>query len=148
LTGTGSRQTGQVTNQLASVYLGERRYEEAATLLKAMVETAEDPIAVTSYGNLTVAYLGLGDNAKAEEYARLGLALAERSLSSTDIGRAAVLNNLAQACRFTGKYMEAERYYREAIAIWETQFGPAHPDLGRGLMNLAAFYHDRGREAG
>jgi tetratricopeptide (TPR) repeat protein len=148
LTGPGSRQTGQAVNRLASVYLGEHRYREAVGLLENMIGAADDVTLVTTYGNLAVAALGLADNAKAEEYARLGLAAADRALPREDVGRAAVLNNLAQACRFTGKYLEAERNYREAIAIWESKLGPAHPDLGRGLMNLAAFYHDRGREAG
>ena len=44
--------------------------------------------------------------------------------------------------------MEAEIYYRKAIEIWEDTLGPEHPDLARGLMNLAALYHERGRETG
>ena len=61
---------------------------------------------------------------------------------------AGALNNLAQACRFQGKYLEAEKPYREAIAILEDALGAQHPDVARGLTNLAAFYHERGREAG
>ena len=38
--------------------------------------------------------------------------------------------------------------YREAIAIWEAALGTSHPDVGRGLMNLAAFYDAFGVKEG
>ena len=41
--------------------------------------------------------------------------------------------------------LPAEPLYRRALAIWETQLGPDHPDVARCLSNLADFYHERGR---
>jgi Tfp pilus assembly protein PilF len=148
LTGPRSVETGQVANNLATVYLGQHRFENASKLLRSLVENTDDHTAATAYGNLAAGALGLGDNVQAEQYARRALELAGRALPAGDRYRAVILNNLAQACRFNGKYLEAEQLYREAISIWETALGPANSDLGRGLMNLAAFYHDRGREAG
>jgi len=144
------RNSERANNQqvLASVYLGQRRYPDAINILRAVLETGGERAAVTAYGKLAVAALGMGDTAQAEKYARRGVDLARRVLPQTHPGRAAVLNNLAQTCRFAGNYPEAEKLYREAIAIWETALGMSHPDVGRGLMNLAAFYHERGREVG
>lgn len=61
---------------------------------------------------------------------------------------AVALNDIAQECRFQGRYLEAEKYYREAIHEWEASLGPEHPDVAKGLTNLAAFYHERQRETG
>ena len=55
---------------------------------------------------------------------------------------------LGQIQRFQGRYLEAEKNYREAINVWTGAFGAKHPVVGKGLMNLAAFYHEREREAG
>src|SRR6185436_9755845 len=74
--------------------------------------------------------------------------MAHRVLPAQHRLTAVAFNNLAQSCRFQEKYLEAEVYYRRAIEIWEGTLGVAHPDLARGLMNLAAHYHERGRETG
>jgi len=76
------------------------------------------------------------------------LEMAPRVLRQGDPLEASALNNLAQICRFQGRYVEAEQHYREAIAIWEAAFGERHPDTAKGMLNLAALYHERGREAG
>ena len=133
---------------LASVYLGEHRYDDAERVLQRATGSGEPAYAVMAYTNLSVAAIGVHDFERAEQYARRALELADRDLPAGHPIRAAALNNLAQACRFQGKYLEAERRYREAIALWEDALGPEHPDLAKGLLNLAAFYHERGREAG
>ncbi len=133
---------------LASVYVAQRRFPEAAELLHALLPSADDATAVVLYGNLAATSLGTWQLAEAEKYARQGVELGRRALPEGDPKLAVVLNNLAQVCRFTGRYLEAERDYREALAIWEKSVGPSDPDYARGLMNLAAFYHERDREAG
>jgi tetratricopeptide (TPR) repeat protein len=45
-----------------------------------------------------------------------------------------------------GRYAEAEPLYRRALGIWEESLGPNHPNVAKGLSNLADFYHERGRE--
>jgi tetratricopeptide (TPR) repeat protein len=95
-----------------------------------------------------VAALRLDDLPRAESLVRRALDMAPRVLPGRQPLEAAALNNLAQICRFQGRYAEAEQHYREAIAIWEAALGPRHPDTAKGMLNLAALYHERGREAG
>ncbi len=133
---------------LASIYLAQHRYADAENLLHATLEDGDTANSVMAYSNLAAAALGVHDNGKAEEYSRRALDVALHDLPARHPLLAVSLNNLAQACRFQGKFLEAESYYRQAIGIWEDALGPQHPDLARGMMNLAAFYHERGREAG
>jgi hypothetical protein len=35
-------------------------------------------------------------------------------------------------------YDESEPLHRRALAIWEQQLGPTHPDVATGLNNLAS----------
>jgi tetratricopeptide (TPR) repeat protein len=133
---------------LASIYLTQHRYLDAENLLRGTLEDGDTANSVMAYSNMAAAALGVHDNAKAEEYSRQALEAAQHGLSVRHPLVGVSLNNLAQACRFQGKYLEAESYYRQAIGIWEDALGPRHPDLARGMMNLAAFYHERGREAG
>ena len=132
----------------AMVYLVQRRYAEAKDLLLSLLDSADEMSAVALYGNLAAAAIGLEDMQQAEVYAQRGVEIARCVLPENHPGRASVLNNRAQVYRFTGRYLEAETDYREALGIWEKSVGPSHPDYARGLVNLAAFYHDRGREAG
>jgi tetratricopeptide (TPR) repeat protein len=133
---------------LASIYLTQHRYADAENLLHDMLENGDAANSVMTYSNLAAAALGVHDNAKAEEYSRQAIEAALNGLPARHPLLAVSLNNLAQACRFEGKYLEAESYYRQAIGIWEDALGPRHPDMARGMMNLAGFYHERGREAG
>lgn len=148
LAGADSSEAVAAWTNLAGLYWSTGELAKAAELSRHLIVVAGEATAVTLYGNLSAAAIGMGQMEEAVEYAQQGVDLARRALPTQDSRRAAVLNNLAQACRFTGRFQEAEANYREAVAIWESTLGPAHPDLARGLMNLAAFYHDRGREAG
>jgi tetratricopeptide (TPR) repeat protein len=78
---------------------------------------------------------------EAEEAARRALAIA-----AGDLAIAQAANNLAQALRFEKRYGEAEPLYGKALAIWEHNLGPGHPDVARGLGNLAGLHHERGNE--
>jgi tetratricopeptide (TPR) repeat protein len=89
-----------------------------------------------------------GSFEEAEASARGSLERAHAARPVDHIAAAVALNDLAQACRFQNRNLEAERYYRDAIVEWETAHGPSHPDVAKGLMNLAAFYHERDRETG
>ena len=133
---------------LASIYVSQKRYQEAEQLLLSMLEGASETQAASIYNNLTTAALGRGDYLLAEERARTSVDLARRTLPPSHPVLATCLNNLAQSLRFQGRYLEAERLYRDALSIWEETYGPQHPDVAKGLINLGAFYHERGREAG
>jgi tetratricopeptide (TPR) repeat protein len=148
LAGPGSPEAVTARTNLAAIYWSTGELAKATELSRALIETAGEITAVTLYGNLSAAAIGMGRMEEAADYARKGVELARRVMPANDPRHAAVLNNLAQACRFTGRYQEAEALYRDAIRMWEASLGDTHPDLARGLMNLAVFYHERGREAG
>jgi tetratricopeptide (TPR) repeat protein len=133
---------------LAALHVDQRRFEQAQTEFKAVLPATDDAQAMMAYNGLTAISLQRGEPAVAEQFARRALERTRRIVPKEAPSEAMVLNNLAQACRFQEKYQEAENYYRQAVATWESSLGPAHPDLAKGLMNLAAFYHERGREAG
>ncbi len=133
---------------LASVYLEQRRFGEAESLLKAALEGGDGAIAVAAYNGLAVAAIARGNLAQAEEFSRQALHFAALALPAGHPAVAAAWNNLAQSCRFQGKYLEAEGAYRKALATWEETLGTSHPFVAQGLMNLGGFYHERGREAG
>lgn len=148
LAGAESSEAMLAKTNLAALYWSQGESARAAKLSRTLVDRVDDRVAVTLYGNLAAASIGLGDLEQADADARRGLELARRVFPAGDVRQAPLLNNLAQVCRFTGRFLEAETLYREAIRIWEKSLGQDHPDLARGLMNLAAFYHDRNREAG
>jgi tetratricopeptide (TPR) repeat protein len=133
---------------LGTVYVQQRRFDEARVPLEELVSGEEDHLAPGAYNDLAVAALDQHRPAEAESWARHGLEIAGRTLPTSHPDRATVLNSLAQACRFQGKYVEAEKYYREAIAVWTASLGAGHPTTAKGYFNLAGFYHERGREAG
>jgi len=133
---------------LASIYVDERRFDDAEAILKPALADADGPLAVTAFDNLATIAVERGNYSEAEKLSRDALRLARVALPPNHPAVAASWSNLAQACRFEGQYMEAENAYREALTIWSRSVGEAHPDFAKGLMNLAAFYHDRGREAG
>ena len=134
---------------LASIYLKQHRYADAENLLHDTLEGGDgancrDGLQQPGRGGIGCPRQREGRRVLAAGHSKL----AQRDLPARHPLTAVALNNLAQACRFQGKYLEAESYYRQAIGIWEDALGAQHPDFARGLMNLAAFYHERGREAG
>jgi tetratricopeptide (TPR) repeat protein len=133
---------------LASILLDEHRYPEGEELLHRLLPDLPERSQVGVYNDLATTKIQLGHLAEAETFVSQALDLARRLLPGQHPLVAVSLNNLAQIQRFEGRYLDAEKNYRAAIAIWEDAFGKEHPDVGKGLMNLAAFYHERGREEG
>jgi hypothetical protein len=146
--GISDAERGGASLILASVYLEQRRFREAETLLHAALDGADGAIAAGAYNGLAIVAISRAEYAQAEQFSQEALRFARLALPSGHPAYAAAWNNLAQACRFQGKYLEAEKDYRLALSVWEDSLGPMHPFVAQGLMNLAAFYHDRGREAG
>ena len=50
------------------------------------------------------------------------------------------LNDAAVRFQAEGKYAEADDYYKESIAIWESTLGPEHPLVAQSLSNRASLY--------
>ncbi len=133
---------------LGSIYVEQRRFNEAEVTLNAALENADGAIAVGAYNGLTSIAIERNEFARAESYAKEALRFARLALPAGNPAVSAAWNNYAQACRFEGNYLEAENGYRRAIENWEAALGPSHPTVANGLMNLAALYHERGRETG
>jgi tetratricopeptide (TPR) repeat protein len=131
---------------LASVHFDGARNSEAEAILTELVKGGESRPAMRAYNDLAAAAIRRGDLDAAESLAGRALEMGARVLPDNHPLRAAALNNLAQVHRFRERYAEAERHYREAIAVWEAALGARHPDTARGMLNLAALHHERGRE--
>jgi len=133
---------------LGSVYLEQRRYQEAEGLLRSVLDGGDAPTVITAYTNLSNIAIARGEFDPAETFLRQALHLARLVLPANHPTLAIAWNNLAQVARLQQHYVEAEKDYRQAIEIWEVVVGPWHPDLAKCLTNLALLYHERGREAG
>jgi len=131
---------------LANIYVEERRFAEARTLLEPALAGASGQLAFTLNAALAAAALGEEKLEDAQEFCRRALEIASTAMPPDHPGIASVWNNLGQIYRFQGRYLEAETSYRKAIEIWTAARGPAHPLVARGLLNLAAFDHERGRD--
>lgn len=93
-----------------------------------------------------LAYLSEGEEEKVtigfyEKAIQAGTALG--NVSHSELG--ALLNNLALACRRSGQSKDAERYYLQALEIYEQQLGSRHADVAAVLNNLGVFYTNEGR---
>ena len=132
----------------ATVLLDEQRYAEAEELLRESVEDLPERARAGVYNDLATADIRQNRLGEAEVWASQAVALARELFPAGHAMLAISLNNLAQILRFEGRYLEAEKDYREAIGIWQRASGAQNPDAAKGFMNLAALYHERGREAG
>ena len=62
-----------------------------------------------------------------------------------DPRRGRALNNLAESYRQTGDLSEAERLYKEALALQQSVLEEGHPDEATTLANLAHIHRQRGQ---
>ena len=133
---------------LGAIWLTQRRYAEGEALLRSLLPGLTERQALSVYSDLAVSAIRQDHFPDALTLSLEALDRARRVLPAGHPMIATALNNVAQAERFQGNYLDAEKHYREAIAIWQEALGRKHPDTAKGLMNLAAFYHERGRESG
>jgi tetratricopeptide (TPR) repeat protein len=119
-------------------------YERALALLECAGAADPDDIA-TLYHNLGGIEHARGDYAAGERLARRGLTIrtsldnADSFLIATDkVALAAILDGLT-------RYVEAERLYLEAVAIFERTPGHLDIELSVALNDLGAQYARRGR---
>jgi tetratricopeptide (TPR) repeat protein len=76
-------------------------------------------------------------NTEAIEIAEKALRAAEAELGPAHPDVAVVLNSLGQLYTRKVDLVQAESYYKRALAIWKIALGPAHPDVAVALNNLA-----------
>jgi tetratricopeptide (TPR) repeat protein len=133
---------------LASIYMEERRLDEAEKILRPALDAADGAIAVVIYNNLATINNDRGNYPEAEKQAQEALRFAGLALPPTHPAFGSAWTNLGEAYRFQNRYVESEGAYRKAIEHWEKSVGPNHPDVAQALMNLASLLHQRGRESG
>ncbi|MBB2911712.1 tetratricopeptide (TPR) repeat protein [Streptosporangium becharense] len=137
---------------LASLWHGLTRHAEAHECARRAAEllgpASPEP---GRDGSLADALIRMGDIERrqaryitAEAHLRRALAL----VSATDHERGATVRlALGVLCKETGRYGEAETYYRQALACLE-RHGDDHPLRADALHNLAGLAHARGDSGG
>jgi tetratricopeptide (TPR) repeat protein len=66
-----------------------------------------------------------------------------KATQTTELAR--LLNQTGYFLDEQGRYSEAEPYFLQALQIYQTQLGQAHPDTASSLNNLALLYQSQGR---
>ena len=140
-------------SNLAAVYSGQGRYDQAVPLFKrglAVLEKAngpDDPEATVLMSNLADAYINRHRYADAERLLKRAMAVTTKAYGPDHPDVAQALNNLAALYARQGRNTEAERLFKQSVATMEKTLGPNHPDLADVLDNLAGLYKDQGRYA-
>ncbi|MCW8956912.1 MAG: tetratricopeptide repeat protein [Gammaproteobacteria bacterium] len=112
----------------AVVMLNNKEYDKAITMLKSVVDREKRVPA--PYVNLGMAYVFKGDNKQAEEYFHQALKL--------ELGHPEANNELGQLYRKSGRFREARKAYRNALAD-----NPDYLPVIRNLGILCEIYmHD------
>ncbi|NHE58969.1 tetratricopeptide repeat protein [Cyclobacterium plantarum] len=76
------------------------------------------------------------------------ITLLKETFGATDTSNyATFLYVLANACKQSGNYGEAEQYYSELTVLWKSVLGEDHPSYAISLHNLAVLYEQMGRYA-
>ena len=126
-------------------------YGEAIELFeRALVLWTElpgsDQQLATVHSNLGYAWSGLGNDARAEQYYKLGLDHGRRANEQVlypDLG--IQLNNYGVLMAGQGRYEEALPLYRESVEVRTLTLGEDHPGTGLGLANLGGLLLDLGQ---
>jgi serine/threonine protein kinase/tetratricopeptide (TPR) repeat protein len=109
-------------------------------------ELKEQPkVQVELYSIMGNVYLELGQNAKAEEMQRNGLAIAKELHGNEHPDVATSLNDLSMVLEHEGKLGEAEPMQREALAMRKKLLGKEHLEVANSLSNLGLVLRSEGK---
>jgi tetratricopeptide (TPR) repeat protein len=139
-------------NNVGQFYRAQRRFSEAAELLKRAlaicVATYGDNHALTAkvINNLAGTYLSDRKFDAAEALYKRGLAATEKLLGPDHYSVAISLDWLAQTIFFQGRYAEAEAYLKRAIAVAEKSTGPDTKLMVSLLDHMISVLKAQGRE--
>ena len=138
--GAGSQETITAQTMLASAIFDQARFAEAEALQRAALTAAQ---ALTDEGaaftvaaiesNLAGTLRMQGRYADAEALYRQSLAVAEAG--GDDVSTAVSLENLAGSVRVQGRLEDAAQLQLRAIALYESAYGPDHPETIRAYGN-------------
>lgn len=147
--GPKDRNIRQTLKGLGRMYIRQEKYEEAkhiyeflSTYLLSQVEIAEDVEPLVDLGFI---YLREGSYAEAESVLLRALN-ALPSSRRADSEAARLFTYLAYAYMSRGRYEDAERSVKDALAIQEPLLGPGHLDVAESLRILAMILRSTGRQ--
>ena len=154
LAGLGAEPEIQAAIQetLGNTYFALGQYGKAETLLKAALETQrrllgpDNPDLVDLMNDLARAEGDGGDEAGAEALNRTALAISRAARGrQRDALLHRSLNDLAVKLKRRGDFVEAEKLYRESIAILQGMGPVGEKDLAVDLNNLGELFRSQGR---
>jgi CHAT domain-containing protein len=149
--GDDSAATARAYLDLASVHLRQEATEDArkeATTARRIL-AGQNPVDAASLATADVmlAQIDIHDSRLDSAKARLdeALKLLDSSGASDPLVRASVLYNIGWIEILRREAVEAERVYKEVLAIYRRALSENHPSIGRVLHCLAIVYQDLGQ---
>lgn len=137
--------TARALVDLAELYRGQARFDEAEPLLRraiALLEAlhgAQHRLLVRPLNSLALICRAQGRYDEAAPLCQRALAIAEGAHGAEHPTTAAALSNLLTVYLAQGRYGEAAPLFQRSVTIKERLLGPRHPDLASSLSNYAAF---------
>jgi tetratricopeptide (TPR) repeat protein len=143
--GANHSTTATSLSNLANLYFGEGKFEEAKVLYQRALLVCEqigtDQLAVaTCLDSLANIYTTLGEYAEAEALYQRAFSIREQESGAKPADRATSFATLAHLRIVQGKYAEAEPLLQQALSIDRQVHGTDHPETGASLANLGYLY--------
>jgi CHAT domain-containing protein len=138
---------------LANAHVRQEAIEEARTeaTTARRILAAQKPVDEASLtgADVALAQIDIGVSQLEEAKQRLTEALArlDRAGAAPTLARASVLYNLGWIDILRRQAIEAERVYKEVLAIYQRNLSDNHPSIGRSLHCLAIVYQMLGQFA-
>src|SRR5262249_53157240 len=107
------------------------------------VRYPDHPSVSSSLNNLGALYEDMGDYERAKQRLKQALAIDEKISGPDNRGLVPALNNLAEGCRLSRNFTEAQPLYLRAIKILE-EASPNSSVLGVMYTNLGKMYQEQG----
>ena len=136
-------------NQIALAYFIDRHYGPAEKLLRKSAELSqerfgpEDPRTARVLSDLGVVYLAAEKAAPAAESLRRALEIREK-IEGSEADRAVTLGHLAKAYAARLHHAEAERLFRQSIAMHQGAKSPHRREFATVSNNLGEHYRQQG----
>jgi eukaryotic-like serine/threonine-protein kinase len=144
-----SNEVANAEQDLGNALSRKARYAEARThyfrtlAIRRQVFGDQHPLTANVHSNLGVTYiLENGDAARTRKHFLAALAILERD--PTYRSYPAVLANLAELEQKVGNLQKALTYHKDALAAYQRQFGPDHPDVATSLQSMGTVRREMG----
>jgi CHAT domain-containing protein/Tfp pilus assembly protein PilF len=151
LLGRNHLRVGRILEELAHVYKAEGSFAIAESLYQKVISNYEinkgidSDWACSARTRLADLYMESQDYLKAKRLYQTVLYTRKRTLTAAHPSIGYSLYKLGNFNFKTGDYEQAERFYLEAIAVWEKEkvFGPNYPNIADALSYLGQTYQQR-----